>query len=144
MLEKIWNVTKEDLLVSFDGASFHFSPETTGFGWYNPDKSWLHSDQSYLRNGLECVQGWINAYDTNEGDATLTFLEGSNRFHTDFANQFNPTSSDDWFVLKQEHLNWYSNTKACIKVNIKCPVGSLVLWDSRTIHCGSKNHIKLY
>ena len=148
--EKIWStenghpVLKEDLLVSFDGASFHFPPEITKFGWANPnpnpnpDKSWLHSDQCYLRNGFECVQGWINAYDTNPGDATLTILEGSNRYHGDFANQFGSTSSDDWFVLKQEHLNWYINTKACTKVNIKCPAGSLVLWDSRTIHCGTE------
>ena len=51
--EKIWNVEKEDLLVSFDGASFHFPPETTKFGWENPDKSWIHCDQSFLRNGFE-------------------------------------------------------------------------------------------
>ena len=70
--EKIWNVSKEDLLVSFDGASFHIPPEITGFGW-DKDKSWLHTDQSYLRNEFECVQSWINAYDTNEGDATLLY-----------------------------------------------------------------------
>lgn len=134
--EKIWNTQKEDLLVSFDGASFHFPPEITGSGWVNPNKSWLHSDQSYLRNGFECVQGWINAYNTNEGDATLTILEGSNRFHQEFANQFKPEKSDDWFVLQQEHLDWYTKIKGCRKVNIKCPAGSLVLWDSRTIHCG--------
>lgn len=138
MLEKIWNIPKEDLLVSFDGASFHFPPEETGFGWVNPNKSWLHSDQSYLRNGFECVQSWINAYDTNEGDATLTILEGSNRYHAEFANQFNPTKTDDWFVLDQEHLNWYIDTKGCTKTNIKCPAGSMVLWDSRTIHCGKE------
>ena len=52
--------------------SFHIPPEITGFGWANKtDKLWLHTDQSYLRNDFECVQGWINAYDTNEGDATL-------------------------------------------------------------------------
>lgn len=135
---KIWNVNKEDLLVSFDGASFHFPPETTGFGWVNPAKSWLHSDQSFLRNGFECVQGWINAYETNEGDATLTILEGSNNFHSDFTNEFNPNSSEDWFLLSDEQVNWYKNVKGCIKKNIKCPAGSLVLWDSRTIHCGKE------
>ena len=135
---KLWNVSKEDLLVSFDGASFHFPPETTKFGWVNPEKSWLHSDQSFLRNDFECAQGWVNAYDTNEGDATITILEGSNRFHSDFATQFPPTTSDDWFVLNQEHLNWYKNVKGCVQTNIKCPAGSLVLWDSRTIHCGKE------
>ena len=137
--EKIWKTPKEDLLVSFDGASFHFPPETTGFGFENPSsKSWIHCDQSYLRNGPECVQGWINGYDTNPGDATLTVLEGSNKYHEDFANHFKPTSSDDWFVLTPEHINWYGETKGCVRTNIKCPAGSLVLWDSRTIHCGKE------
>lgn len=136
--EKIWNTPKEELLVSFDGASFHFPPETTRFGWLNNEKSWLHCDQSYLRNDFECVQGWINAYDTNLGDATLTILEGSHRFHDDFRNLFNKTERDDWYVLKQNELDWYINTKGCAKINIQCPAGSLVLWDSRTIHCGKE------
>lgn len=137
--EKIWNTPKEDLLVSFDGASFHFPPETTGFGWSSPNhKSWIHCDQSYLRNGFECVQGWINAYNTNTGDATLTILEGSNRYHEEFRNHFNVTDSDDWYMLKQDELDWYINTKGCVRNNIKCPAGSLVLWDSRTIHCGKE------
>lgn len=142
--EKIWSnvfgypVQKEDLLVSFDGASFHFPPETTGFGWMNKDKSWLHCDQSYSRNGFECIQGWINGYDTNEGDATITILEGSHLYHSDFSNQFKQTNPDDWFVLSKEQIDWYINTKKCVKTNIKCPAGSLVLWDSRTIHCGKE------
>lgn len=80
----IWNVKPEDLLVSFDGASFHLAPETTKTGWLNPDKSWLHSDQCFLRNGFECIQSWVTAYDVDPGDATLTFLEGSHKFHRDF------------------------------------------------------------
>lgn len=140
--ERLWKTPKEDLLVSFDGASFHFPPEITGFGFDKADgKSWIHCDQSFLRNGSECVQGWINAYDTNEGDATLTFLEGSNNYHRDFRNQFNPTSKDDWFILSEEHIDWYSKTKGCVRKNIKCPAGSLVLWDSRTIHCGKEPDI---
>ncbi len=135
--EKIWKTKAEDLLVSFDGASFHFPPETTNFGWENPNnKSWIHSDQSFLRNGFECVQSWINAFDTNEGDATITILEGSNKYHKDFATHFKPTNTDDWYVLGEEELNWYIKTKGCRKVNIKCPAGSMVLWDSRTIHAG--------
>lgn len=137
--ERLWKTPKENLLVSFDGASFHFPPEITGFGFAKDDgKSWIHCDQSYSRNGFECVQGWINAYDTDEGDATLTVLEGSHKFHQDFSNSFDIPTSDDWFVLKDEHIDWYTNTKDCVRTNIKCPAGSLVLWDSRTIHCGKE------
>ncbi len=136
--EKVWATKKEDLLVSFDGTSFHFPPEKTGYGWVNPTKSWLHSDQSYKRNGFECMQSWITANDVEEGDATLTVLEGSNRFHTEFGARLENPESDDWYVLSEQDLNWYINTKQCKKVNIKCPAGSMVFWDSRTIHCGTE------
>ena len=137
--EKIWNVSKEDLLVSFDGVSFHMPPEITGFGWAEKqDKAWLHTDQSYLRNNRECVQGWVNAYDTNEGDATLIILEGSHKYHGDFAKEFDEKSPDDWVLLNQAQIKWYTDSKKCVKKMIKCPAGSLVLWDSRTIHCAKK------
>lgn len=136
--ENIWKTKAEDLLVSFDGASFHFPPETTNFGWATHNKSWIHCDQSFLRNDPECYQSWINAYDTNEGDATITILEGSNKYHADFAAQFNKTELDDWCILNNEELDWYINVKKCRKVNITCPAGSMVLWDSRTIHAGTE------
>lgn len=136
--EKIWKTNAEDLLVSFDAASFHFPPETTNFGWATHNKSWIHCDQSFLRNGLECVQSWVNAYDTNPGDATLTVLEGSNKYHKDFADFFKPTNPDDWYILNNVELDWYIKTKGCNKVNITCPAGSMVFWDSRTIHCGTE------
>ena len=125
--------------------SFHIPPEITGFGWANKtDKLWLHTDQSYLRNDFECVQGWINAYDTNEGDATLVVLEGSHKYHSDFAKEFEETSPDDWFLLNQEQIKWYIDGKKCVKKMIKCPAGSLVLWDSRTIHCAKEPDTKRY
>jgi hypothetical protein len=68
----------------------------------------------------------------------LTILEGSNKYHADFANHFKPTNPDDWTILTQEQIDWYTNVKGCVKTNIKCPAGSLVLWDSRTIHCGKE------
>lgn len=136
VFSKLWSVEPKDLLVSFDGASFHFPPEETGFGWVNENKTWLHSDQSYCKSDFECVQSWINAFDTDDGDATLTVLEGSNRFHQEFATTFKPDGKDDWVLMKPEDIDWYVKTKGCKQVNIKCPAGSLVLWDSRTIHCG--------
>ena len=133
----IWDVPASELVVSFDGASFHMPPETTGAGWFK-GKSWFHSDQSYLRNDFECIQSWVTAYDVNQGDATLAFLEGSNRYHTDFKNHFNIVQKDDWFLVNEEQFNYYTVTKGCPVKYIKCPKGSLVLWDSRTIHCGQE------
>ena len=141
----IWNTTPENLLVSFDGASFHFPPEVTQTGYLK--KTWYHSDQCFLRNNFECVQSWVTANDVHPGDATLSFLEGSNKFHLAFrqwkASQ-DPNSENlfkkagDWYKLETpEELNFYTQNNCAAKY-IACPAGSLVLWDSRTIHCGTE------
>lgn len=143
----LWNVKKENLLVSFDGASIHMPPETTGRGWFK-EKKWLHSDQSFLRNDFECVQSWVTAYDVNEGDATLTFLESSHKYHNDFREKFHsiyPTTNekenkklkDDWYLLSVKEVKFYTQ-KGCVEKCIKCPAGSMVFWDSRTIHAGKE------
>ena len=123
-----------DLLVSFDGASFHFPPEITNFGWFHRAQH-LHTDQSYLRNKKECIQGWVTANPIEEGDATLTFLEGSHKFHKDCATEFKLKDKADWVKLDEKQLEFYHN-KGCKQKFISCPAGSLILWDSRTIHCG--------
>jgi hypothetical protein len=52
---------------------------------------YIYVDQSYTRNNFECIQSWVNAYDTNEGDATLVILENSNNFHEEFQKEFKIT-----------------------------------------------------
>lgn len=131
---KFWNCDEKDLLVSFDAASFHMPSEVTKIGWHR--QTWHHTDQSYLRNDFECMQSWITAYDVNEGDATLSVLEGSHKFHKEFAEQFGIKEKDNWYKLGlQAEIDFYKN-KGCNEVRIKCPKGSIVFWDSRTIHCG--------
>lgn len=134
---RIWGCEKEDLLVSFDGVSYSMPPEQTNLGWYK-GKDGLHCDQSYLNSDFLCVQGWINGYDTNEGDATLTVLESSSDYHEEFAKRFNKNGKEDWCLLNEEERKFYEDEKICLLKRIKCPRGSLVLWDSRTIHCGSE------
>lgn len=127
----------EDLLVSFDGLSFGPPPEVTSKGW-NRNNTWYHTDQSYQRSGFECAQGWVTALDVEEGDATLSIMEGSHNYHKECSEEFKDlkASKGDWCKLTREQEVWYRKTKGCKYVNIKCPKGSLVLWDSRTIHCG--------
>ena len=135
VFSKIWKCKKEDLLVSFDGASFNIPPEQTSKGWHK--NTWYHSDQSYTRNNFECIQSWVTGIDVNEGDATLAIMEGSNKYHEEFSKHFNITDKSDWYKLNEEEELFYLN-KGCEYKKIKCPKGSLVLWDSRTIHCGTK------
>ena len=131
-----WNTTPEELLVSFDGCSFGVPPEETNRGW-NRNNTWYHCDQSPTRDGFECVQSWVTGLDVNSGDATLAFMEGSQKFHKEFATTFNITEKKDWYKLTREEEQFYID-KGCEYKKIKCPQGSIVFWDSRTIHCGTE------
>lgn len=131
---KLWNCDPNELLVSFDAASFHMPSEITKIGWHR--KTWFHSDQSYTRNDFECIQSWATAYDVDENDATLAIYEKSHAFHGEFAEKFNITDKDNWFKLENEAQIEFYKSKGCSEKYIKCPKGSLVFWDSRTIHCG--------
>lgn len=138
--EKLWNCPKEDLLVSFDGLSFAMPPEETNRGWYR-NHTWYHSDQSFTRNEFECAQGWVTGLDVEPGDATLAFYEGSHKFHSEFADEFEMRdkkgAKKDWYKLSEDEELFFLN-RGCVERKIACPKGSLVFWDSRTIHCGTE------
>ena len=129
-----WDCDVDDLLVSFDGLSFNLPPEITKKGWYRGN-TWYHTDQSFTTNEFKCIQSFITGLDINEYDSTLSFIEKSNNYHEEFKNHYNITDKKDWYKLTREQEKFYEN-KECYKKNIKCPKGSLVFWDSRTIHCG--------
>jgi len=129
-----WGCDINDLLVSFDGLSFNLPPEVTKKGW-NRGNTWYHTDQSYTNSEFKCIQSFITGLDINEYDATLSFMEGSNKYHNDFKQKYNITDKSDWYKLSKQEESFYYD-KGCVIKNIKCPKGSLVLWDSRTIHCG--------
>ena len=136
IFSKIWKTPKDELLTSFDGAAFHFPPEETNRGWYR--KTWYHTDQSYLRPDFECIQSWVTAYDVSEGDATLAFMEKSNQHHAEFADTFKIENKSDWYKHTEEEQKFYED-KGCEEKRIKCSAGSMVFWDSRTIHCGTES-----
>jgi ectoine hydroxylase-related dioxygenase (phytanoyl-CoA dioxygenase family) len=130
--QDIWK--SKDLLVSFDGLSISLPCEDTKRGWYR-NRTWFHTDQSYVRHKFECVQGFVNLYDVQEYDATLRVLRGSHIYHKEFRDTFSITNKADWYKLSPEQQIFYSY-RGCEDICIKAPAGSLVLWDSRTIHQG--------
>jgi len=136
VFSEIWDVEPEDLLVSFDGFSFNPPPEITKKGWYRGN-TWYHSDQSFTRNDFECIQSWVTGIDVEEGDATLAFYESSHLYHNSLAKEFGITDKTDWRKLSQEEQKFLIKL-GCKPKKIKCPKGSMVLWDSRTIHCGTE------
>lgn len=143
-----WNTP--ELLVSMDGMAYHVPPELvvdakgregSPYGWFK--YTWFHTDQSFLRSELECIQGQVVAFDVNPGDATLCILEGSHNHHAEFGRKFGVKDKADWFALQSRgkergkgYLDFFLQEKACTMRRIVAPKGSLILWDSRTIHCG--------
>ena len=109
VFSKLWDCNNEDLFVSFDGFSFCLPPEITNKGWEN--KSWFHTDQSYLRNDFECVQSWVTANDIEDGDATLAIMEGSHKYHSDFRNHFKVNDKSDWYKLNSIEEKFYADKK---------------------------------
>lgn len=142
---RLWN--DNDLLTSMDGMAYQIAPEQIAgnradVGFFK--HTWYHTDQSYSRNALECIQGQVPLFDVAPGDATLMVLEGSHKYHKAFAERFGEGSIGDWFLLEQKgkergegFLKFYEEM-GCRERRLSCPRGSLILWDSRTIHCGSE------
>lgn len=141
---QLWGTN--ELLVSFDGSSFNLPPEVTKRGW-NKNNTWYHTDQSYKSSDLESIQSWVTGLDVEKGDATLGIMEGSHKYHKEFQEKFNVTNKEDWYKLSREQESFYVE-KGCTYKKIMCPKGSMVFWDSRTIHCGveadkNRSHEKL-
>lgn len=130
----LYHCSVDELLVSFDGISFGVPPECTGRGW-DRGKSWFHTDQSFTRNEKECVQAWVTAEDVTVGDATLAFYESSHKLHGEFARRFQKTDKANWCQLTHDEESFF-RANGCEQKRMTCPKGSIVLWDSRTIHCG--------
>lgn len=132
IFQEIWKT--DDLLVSFDGISIHLPPEVTGRGWFR-NNIWMHTDQSPTKKGLHCIQGLINLYPVNEGDATLCVIEGSNKYHEEFFETNKITEKKDWYKLKDNEADFFTD-KGCVQKSVTGGIGSMMLWDSRTFHQG--------
>lgn len=132
----LWQKQPEDLLVSFDGLSFAPPHEVTKRGFYRNNK-WFHFDQKYNDFEFSSAQSWITAYDVNEGDATLTLIEGSHSQRPFFTKQHNLTGTEDWEKISNDHIEWFLG-RGCVIRDITCRAGDMVFWDSRTAHAGKE------
>jgi hypothetical protein len=140
VFEELWACKAEDLLTSFDGASFMMPPET----WASPrngagfirDDGWPHADQSLQRPDFECAQSWVTAKDVQAGDATLSVMVGSHIQHAAVRANFpDQVDGKDWVRYNPEMMAFLKE-RGCEEVRVTCPAGSMVLWDSRCVHYG--------
>ena len=131
IFKTIWN--GEDVTMSLDGINIgppaiHLKP---GNKFEVP--AGFHTDQSSLKREKCCVQAFLNLEHTEDGDGCLSVLKGSHNFHAQFFDHFKLVVHKDWFLINQNHYDWFIS-KGCEWVKILAPKGSMILWDSRTIH----------
>lgn len=113
-------------------------PEVVKKGWFDNVKSYMiHTDQRGEIQGRDCVQGFINFYTINPGDATLMILEGSHKHHASFFNDTGISRNQDFLRVPNDEYDYFYS-RSCEEHRVFAGEGSLVLWDSRTFHQGAK------
>lgn len=135
---RVWPEANGELTTSFDGICIQPPPEQiTDKPFFK--ENLFHTDQASNKKEKCCVQAFINLEPTETGDGCLSVLTKSHRFFNEFFDFFKISSLGlDWFVINDTtHLDWFIN-KGCEWKTIMAPKGSLVLWDSRTIHMGTE------
>lgn len=126
-----------DLLVSFDGACIMQPWHRFGTG------SWLHMDQAPKFTARRCIQGYVNLTDSStDSTGSLMVLPGSHRKFGAFFQRFpemrfvaqkdgKKKARGDWVKLESDAQWQFFEAE---KTRVHGPKGSLVLWDSRTVH----------
>lgn len=135
----LWRTPAEQLLCSFDGCSIMRPQAYWPCKWELEGR--LHVDISehhdterrrklsnLCRAGIPCIQGLVTMADMDETTGTFACIPGS---HLRFRNPSDPPT--DWYRLRADDLASMPDP-----VRLRVPAGSLVLWDSRTAHCGAK------
>lgn len=130
-----------ELLVSNDGASFQAPPDRQdnprpNAGW-GSKKHWFHQDQATSSPDFKCVQGWVTALPVERDDATLCVLTGSHLMTRRLVEKFPRLATNKNWVPIDDAAIAFLQQNGCKPVRIECPPGSLVLWDSRTVHYGA-------
>jgi hypothetical protein len=133
---QLLNCNYKDMLVSFDGFSFLLPPEHTNENWCDDKPMPYHLDQSLKVTEASGYQSFVTAYDIGKDDATLCFFDKSHLLTKEFVDEFGIMTNSDWVQFNTAHINWFKNK--CTESCITCPAGSMVIWDSRLVHCGRK------
>ncbi len=113
-----------DLLCSFDRVNV--------MQRHDEVKPWLHTDQSGKLQGCYCIQGYLDVNGTGPADAGLVVCEGSHLMHREMLEKWGVLRDSHWYLLKKPEADYAR--KIFVTRKVECPPGSLVLWDSRTLH----------
>jgi hypothetical protein len=125
----------DDLATSMDRLCIYPAPDPANGIRVARAGPWLHTDQSPLREGLACVQGFVDLLGTGELDGGLVVVDRSHKAHQSLLLDEFKVKGDiakDWYKFTDEEAAVISTRFKTIKVT--CPPGSAVIWDSRTFH----------
>lgn len=112
-----------------DGAQFLTAPEKTGLTehWRPAEVTALYCDQTHSSTGEPSYSGAIIGNEIGDGDATIAFLRKSHALHS------YSSCSRGGFVNRRKY-EWYQTEGRCQMDFVKCPAGSLILWDRRMVY----------
>jgi hypothetical protein len=132
----------EDLACSFDIWSA-FRPNAPELDYKPSKEDWStsilqpHADQGSWNTSFECIQGFINYIDAGEETGGFLVYPKSNHFHEKLFKlcpKHVKKNRNDWVRLSDEEIEKMCKTYDLQPGLVCAERGSLVLWDSRTIH----------
>lgn len=126
------------LATSIDRLCYYYRPDSANNMPERRAKGpWLHTDQSPLRKGRWWVQAFLDLLGTGELDGGLLVAAGTHQRHAAILNACGQGAvRDDWYKLTDVDRALCAQKKLISRelTKVVCPPGSLVLWDSRTLH----------
>jgi hypothetical protein len=141
----IYNVNPEEdpILCAYDRVNYQASENMRKIPT-RERKAWWHVDQKWDHPEFMCVQGYVDLVGSETDEhAGLQVLSGSHLNFEDLALAhaagITAGTWNDWHHLSSEEVE-YCAEKGGKVVNVKCPKGGMVLWDSRTVHMSRPNH----
>lgn len=137
VFKKLWGTKK--LVCSFDGMSLHrpkeFVPSlkgvTTRANAHKPT-NWMHVDHT-PENRNESVQSFVSLYENTAEDGCLMVYDASHKLFDEFFALKRGVKPCNWYKYTQEDHVWMQE-RGCKLVRVAAPMGSMVLWNSKTVH----------
>lgn len=136
---QLWQCRPDELLVSYDAINIQRPIEwmaSTGVTAHTDryNEHWHHIDQSGGVRGRVCVQSFINLNDSDTDDGCLIVRPNSHTLHDTMCDTHHVSTDPlQWIRLRDNQRQWYSE-RGCEPLRVVAPRGSLVMWDSRTVH----------
>ena len=140
-----------DMLASFDAVCVREKQVPPSRKIPNSNSTWYHLDQTalsaerigYAHGGLRSLQGFFTAEDMPKSGTPLRVYPFSHKHHAAIiAALGSKPSPRNWLKLKPgDHTKIGEATRGEVDemLYVDAPPGSIVLWDSRTIHMGGKS-----